>query len=89
MEEFEEIRELNPEVEDETSVSIPNITAVGIVMAAFMPFNLATKKQRVRCYKMLYEHTGDERYKIKYLQLTKSNNWMRMHGYPMRRKIHH
>lgn len=32
---------------------------------------------------------SDENYRIKYYRATKSNNWLRMHGYPMRRKIHH
>lgn len=28
-------------------------------------------------------------FKVKYLQKTRSNNWLKIHGYPMKRKIHH
>lgn len=37
-------------------------------------------------YKRLYEYTRNEYYEIRYMQLTHSNNWLKMHGYPMRRK---
>lgn len=37
----------------------------------------------------MHRATGDEYYRIRYYQMTKSNNWLRMHGYPMRRKTHH
>lgn len=39
-----------------------------------------------RVYKVLYQNSGNEFYKIRYMQLTHSNNWLKMHGYPMRRK---
>lgn len=37
-------------------------------------------------YLRLYQTTGDELYLAKYLRLTKSNNWLKMHGYPIRRR---
>lgn len=39
--------------------------------------------------KAMYEFTGHKIYLYKYLQATKSNNWLRMHGYPMRKRIRH
>lgn len=41
-----------------------------------------------RVYLNLYKATGDESYLVKYYRLTKSNNWLKMHGYPMRRRTH-
>lgn len=37
-------------------------------------------------YLRLYQTTGDKTYLAKYLRLTKSNNWLKMHGYPIRRR---
>ncbi len=38
-------------------------------------------------HKALYQATGNKYYEIRYMQLTHSNNWLKMHGYPMRRKL--
>ena len=40
-------------------------------------------------WKLMYDITGSEIYLLRYLQMTKTNNWLKMHGYPMRRKRRH
>lgn len=40
-------------------------------------------------WKLMYEITGHKIYLYRYLQMTKTNNWLRMHGYPMRKRKRH
>lgn len=42
-------------------------------------------KSRLNMLNVLYRRTGNKKYLVRYLQLTKSNNWLRMHGYPTNR----
>lgn len=39
-----------------------------------------------RVYLKLYKATNNKYYLVKYYQLTRSNNWLKSHGYTMRRK---
>ena len=41
-----------------------------------------------KVYWSLYKATGEDKYLAKYYRITKSNNWLKMHGYPLRRKLH-
>ena len=47
-------------------------------------------KLTVECCKRvlnsLYGATGNGYYRVRYMQVTHTNNWLKMHGYPMRRK---
>lgn len=63
---------------------IPELLTLGGFVRIFLGFS--GKKPSPRDYLRLYELTGEENYKIRHLQLTKSNNWLRLHGYPMRKK---
>lgn len=49
---------------------------------------MAIKKDSKRLYEVLYRATGNEFYKTRNMQITHSNNWLKMHGYPMNRKSH-
>ena len=40
---------------------------------------------RITICKVMYKRTGKKKYLVEYYRLTKPNNWLRMHGYPMRR----
>ena len=89
MEEYEEICELNPGVVDEASVSTPAIYAA-VCLKGVQLCRLFEKQTRIRpLYASRYKLIGDTKYEIMYLQLTKSNNWLKVHGYPMKRKVHH
>ena len=39
-------------------------------------------------YWSLYKATREDKYLAKYYRITKSNNWLKMHGYPLRRKLY-
>ena len=60
------------------------IGAAATVMQAMMGSRIGPE-----IFMRMYRTTGDEYYRIRYYQMTKSNNWLRMHGYPMKRKIRH
>lgn len=74
------IREHTPEV-------LTGIGVVGTVMSTMLV--VSQYKNKAVYYKIMYEHTGSDIYLIKYLQMTKTNNWLKMHGYPMRRRRRH
>ena len=63
------------------------LCSLGVVATVVQ--TMMSVKRDERYWKFMYEYTGCEYYKLRYLQMTKSNNWLRMHGYPMRRKNHH
>lgn len=63
------------------------LSVVGI--AAMVVRTMMGAKIRPEIFMRIYRATGNEYYRIRYYQMTKSNNWLRMHGYPMRRKIRH
>lgn len=71
-------------IREKLEIYSPDITLgagiVGMVTSAMMTC------RSPKIYLTLYKTTGEERWLVKYLRLTKSNNWLRMHGYPMRRK---
>ena len=48
---------------------------------------LSAKRMQPEIYKILYHRTHNHYYKIRYIQLTHTNNWLKMHGYPMNRKL--
>jgi hypothetical protein len=52
---------------------------IGAVISARMSVNRDPNHMM-----LMYRITGDEQYYVKYLRMTKSNNWLRMHGYAMR-----
>jgi hypothetical protein len=60
------------------------LVGIGLI-GAMMPTLIGTRRDP-RFLLLTYRVTGDELYYIKYLQATKSNNWLKTHGYPMRRK---
>lgn len=74
----EYLRNHSPEI-------IAGIGVIGSITQSMM-FN---GNNRLRTLKLLYELTGDPMYDIEIKHMTKSNNWLRMHGYPMRRKKNH
>lgn len=52
--------------------------------------NIAFRNNRIAVLKALASRDNPNgRYVIKYMQLTHSNNWLKMHGYPMKRKRKH
>lgn len=57
-------------------------------VAGIMPmiYTIYTKRDKARIYMALYNSTKNEYYWVRYLQLTHSNNWLRMHGYPMKKR---
>lgn len=56
------------------------LTAAGLASALTTVF---TNWDPVIRYKSLYKATGSEYHKIRYMQVAHSNNWMKMHGYPI------
>jgi hypothetical protein len=59
------------------------VTCIGIV-GTIMSIKLGMNPDRLF---IRYQITGDEKYLLDYYRMTKSNNWLRLHGYPMRRKV--
>ena len=57
------------------------------VMASVIGSMTLTKRKAYHC-EVMYKITGEEKQHVEYLRMTKSNNWLRMHGYPMRRNNH-
>lgn len=74
-----------------TTIMRKNTPAIlcGLGVVATVARTMMSIKRDARYWKIMYESTGCEYYKLRYLQMTKSNNWLRMHGYPMKRKIRH
>jgi hypothetical protein len=62
------------------------LTGVGVVGS--MMESMLCMRRSPRHMKIMYDITGEDFYNYRYLQMTKSNNWLRLHGYPMRRKLH-
>lgn len=60
------------------------LTTVGAV--GFIANTNISSMRTKRMYEALYKATGNEFYKIRVMQITHSNNWLKMHGYPMNRK---
>lgn len=59
------------------------ILSAGVVgMMAYIP----TSDRKIQVYKALYKATGCDYYRVRFIQMTHSNNWLKTHGYPMRRK---
>ena len=56
-------------------------------MASVIGSMTLTKRKAYHC-EVMYKITGEEKQHVEYLRMTKSNNWLRMHGYPMRRNNH-
>lgn len=77
-------------ITDEMRKYLPEmITAAGVAISVLSCLRPISKQKMASKYMIRYKLTGDKNYELKCLQLTKSNNWLRTHGYPMRRKIHH
>lgn len=64
------------------------ITGIGLI-GSIAQLTILSGTNRLRVLKLLYKQTGDPKYDILIKRMTKSNNWLRMHGYPMRRKKDH
>ncbi len=63
------------------------ITCVGIVnFIGQIKHEIATTHVGAKRYLILYKETGNEYYLVKYYQSTKPNNWLKLHGYTIRRK---
>ena len=63
------------------------ITAAGVMLSVMS--NMHSIARRPNYWEMRYKITGEEKYHVKYLRMTKSHIWLKMHGYPMRRNNHH
>lgn len=61
------------------------LTAIG-VFGTIANSIMATKRNPKHLFAM-YQVTGNEEYLVKYYRMTKSNNWLKMHGYPMRQRV--
>lgn len=66
----------------------PDILSVVGIVEMVTSTIMAIQKDPKRLYEVLYQTTGNEFYKTRYMQITHSNNWLKMHGYPMNRKSH-
>lgn len=63
----------------------PDILSIaGIVETAYLKGRIVAPS----IYLSLYKHTGEEKYLVKFYRMAKSNNWLKMHGYPKRRRTH-
>ena len=62
----------------------PEVLQVAGIVNTIHAAMLSPISNRSIC-KVLYKQTGNKKYLVEYYRLTKSNNWLRMHGYPMRR----
>lgn len=58
----------------------------GIGIAGTVAASIMRTKQSRSYNRIMYEVIGEEVSLVRYLRMTKSNNWLKMHGYPMRRK---
>ena len=72
-------------ISDKVLNHIPETLSV-LGVAATMIGTMMCMKFEPKLYNIRYKRTGNEYYLIRYYQKTKSNNWLKMHGYPMRRK---
>ena len=86
---METISKLRPTTDEMRKYLSEIITAAGVAISILSYLRSLNKEEMAAMYKLRYKLTGDKNYELKYLQMTKSNNWLRTHGYPMRRKIHH
>lgn len=62
------------------------LTGIGII-GTVISAQMSVRRDPNHMLRM-YRITGDEQYYVKYLRMTKSNNWLRMHGYAMRTRKH-
>ena len=80
-----EILTIGNKIRDISKKSSPEILStagiVGMIYSNIFTYGIG----RLHMLSVLYRTTGDNKYLVEYLQLTKSNNWLRMHGYPMNR----
>lgn len=75
-----EINKLANETIEHCPTILTGVSVIGTIVSAMV---------NVKHYDnplLMYRLTGDEHYYIKYLRRTKSNNWLRMHGYAMRKR---
>lgn len=61
------------------------VTTVGVA-SFIVSTHIGSQMRTERVYKALYIATGNKFYKMRVMQMTHSNNWLKMHGYPMNRK---
>jgi hypothetical protein len=61
------------------------LTAIGVIGA--IASSIMATKRNPKILLAMYRATGNEDYLIRYYRMTKSNNWLKMHGYPMRQRV--
>ena len=65
----------------------PEILCSAGIYDAMVSMTVYTRKTPM-VYWSLYKATREDKYLAKYYRITKSNNWLKMHGYPLRRKLY-
>lgn len=65
----------------------PGLISTAGIYGTMASITVYTRKSPM-VYWSLYKATGEDKYLVKFYQITKTNNWLKMHGYPMRRKSH-
>jgi hypothetical protein len=76
---------LNEVITRHTPAVLVGMGIIGSVMNGTMIVNRIRKYKELR-YKIKYEVAGTKCYLTQSLWVTKSNNWLKAHGYPMKRK---
>lgn len=76
---------LNEAIVNRAPAILMGMGIMGSVMNTSM-FVKRNRKYKELQYKIKYEVTGMKYYLTQSLWLTKSNNWLKAHGYPMKRK---
>lgn len=77
---------LNQEVRNCVKKYAPDILlSVGVIGTVMSGMMRSAERSHVY-YRMMYRLTNSRYYDIRYMQLTHSNNWLRMHGYPMNKR---
>ena len=66
---------------------IPETLNIMGIVKTVADCKIAVRNNRITVIKALASRDKPNgRYVIKYIQLTHSNNWLRMHGYPMKKR---
>lgn len=61
------------------------LTGIGVA-GSIAACSMLSGTNRLRALTLLYEQFGDPRYDVLIKRMTKSNNWLKQHGYPMKRQ---
>ena len=65
---------------------VPEILCTPGIAMNLMEFSHVKYNANMQILKTLADQS--DYYRLKYIRKTRSNNWLRIHGYPMRRKEH-